>query len=148
VILAIVAPFQAIAQDTPVGVARPGHWVEQTLPSVRIAVGGQAIENELIFSSDRMAFDPGVYRLTLSFDTNVCLDKGISPIVLNVLYHRDASIVKVEAMEPSSQAGCAGGSLQFEFQNQGLGLLELNLYARWALTFPHAPIIKFLERSS
>ena len=147
-VLATVAPFQAVAQDTPVGAARPGHWVEQTLPSVRIAVGGQTTENELVFSSDRMAFVPGLYRLTLSFDTNVCQDNSISPIVLNVLYHRDASIVKVEAVEPSSQAGCASGSLQFEFQNHGLGLLELNLYARWVLSLPHAPIIKYLERSS
>ena len=134
--------------DNPPGATWWRYWVAQALPSVRVAKSGQTTENELVFSSDRMAFKPGVYRLTVSFDTNVCLDKDISPIVLSILNHQDNQIVKVEAVEPSSQASCETGSLQFEFQTSGLGLLEMNLYARWVLSLPHAPIIKYLERSN
>ena len=148
-VIAAVAPFHSFAQDTTIRAAPPWHWVAQPLPSVRVAKSGQTTRNELVFSSDRMAFKPGVYRLTVSFYTNVCLDKDISPIVLNILNHQDNQIVKVvEAVEPSSQASCETGSLQFEFQTSGLGLLEMNLYARWVLSLPHAPIIKYLERSN
>jgi hypothetical protein len=66
--------------------------------------------------------------------------------VLNVLYHRDTSIVKIEAVEPSSQASCENGSLQFEFRNRDIGLSELNVYARRVLSLPQAPAIKHLER--
>jgi hypothetical protein len=142
------AVTRKVAQTAPVEAAPSGQaYVEQARPSVRFAVGGQTAENELVFSTVPTDLGPGgVYRLTLSFDANVCLDNGISPIVLNVLYHRDASIVKIEAVEPSSQAGCENGSLQFEFQNQGFGLSELNLYARTVLSLPHAPVMKYLER--
>jgi hypothetical protein len=109
-------------------------------------VGGKTTENDLVLSAVPADLAPGLYRLELNFDSNVCLDNGISPIVLNLLYHRDASIVKIEAVEPSSQAGCEHGFLQFDFQNQGLGLVELNVYARSVLSLPHAPVIKYLER--
>jgi hypothetical protein len=133
-------PGEAAKLSSPMRVDEPENV------AVRVAAGGQTAENELIFSTVPANLGPGAYRLTLSFDANICLDNGISPIVLNVLYHRDASIVKIEAVEPSSQAGCENGSLQFDFQNRGFGLSELNVYARRVLSLPHAPVMKHFER--
>ena len=133
-------PGEAAKLSSPMRVDEPENV------AVRFAAGGQTAENELIFSTVPANLGPGAYRLTLSFDANICLDNGISPIVLNVLYHRDASIVKIEAVEPSSQAGCENGSLQFDFQNRGFGLSELNLYTRRVLSLPHAPVMKHYER--
>ena len=114
--------------------------------AVRFASGGKTTENELVFSTVPTELNPGAYRLKLNFDSNVCLDNGISPIVLNLLYHREASILKIEPVEPASQADCENGFLEFDFRNQSLGLVELNLYARRVLSLPHAPMIKYLER--
>jgi hypothetical protein len=140
-----------IAQVGPPGEAKailssPARVAEHATVDVDFATGGQTTENELLFSTVPTDLGRGVYRLSLNFGANVCLDKGISPIVLNVLYHRDASIVKQEAVEPSSQTACESGSLQFEFQNQNIGLSELNLYARRALSLPHVPVMQHLER--
>jgi hypothetical protein len=100
----------------------------------------------LLFSTVPTDLGRGFYRLKLNFGTNVCLNNGISPVVLNVLYHHNASIVKIEAVEPSSQADCENGSLQFEFQNKDFGLSELNLYARRILFLPHPPVIKYIDQ--
>jgi hypothetical protein len=119
---------------------------EEAAVAIRFATEGQTTEDELVFSTVPADLGRGVYRLSLNFGTSVCLDNGVSPIVLNVLYHRDASIVKLEAVEPSSQVGCENGSLQFEFENQNIGLSELNLYARRVLSLPRSPVVKRLER--
>ena len=144
--------------DPIVAQVRPPGQAEATIPpspvrvdahpavDVRFATGGQTTENELVLSAIPTDLGRSVYSLDLNFGVNVCPDHGISPIVLNVLYHRDTSIVKIEAVEPSSQASCENGSLQFEFRNRDIGLPELNVYARRVLSLPQAPVIKHLER--
>jgi hypothetical protein len=144
--------------DPIVAQIRPPGQAEATIPpspvrvdthpavDVRFATGGQTTENELVLSTVPTDLGEGVYRLDLNFGANVCPDHGISSIVLNVLYHRNASIVKNEAVEPNSQANCENGSLQFEFRNRDIGLSELNAYARRVLSLPQVPVIKHLER--
>jgi hypothetical protein len=144
--------------DPIVAQVRPPGQAEATIPpspvrvdahpavDVRFATGGQTTENELVLSTAPTELGRSVYRLDLNFGANVCPDHGISSIVLNILYHRETSIVKIEAVEPSSQANCENGSLQFEFRNRDIGLSELNVYARRVLSLPQAPVIKHLER--
>ena len=56
---------------------------------------GQTTENALILSTTPAAFGTGLYRVTVNFAANVCPKDGVSPIVLNVLKHRDNVIIEI-----------------------------------------------------
>jgi hypothetical protein len=139
-----------IAEVQPRGQAKevPSRRVLVGPPALEVdlAAGGLTTENQLVLSTVPSDLGRGIYRVTINLGAEVCPNNGISPIVLNVLYHRDGSIVKIEPVEPSSRAECESGSLEFEFPNQDQGLLELNVYTRRGLSLPHAPVIKHLER--
>src|SRR5262249_22179598 len=96
-------------------------------------------ENGLLLSTVAVDLGRSKYRLTADLGTRVCEVDGISPVVLNVLYHRDGSIAEIQAVEPSSDADCDNGVLQFEFENRNLGVSELNLYTRKALSLTKPP---------
>ena len=107
---------------------------------------GTTSENQLILSSNMIELGSGLYTLAVKLDANVCQQNGISPVVLNVLYHGDSGIIKNEPFEPTSQEDCERGSLQFDFNIQDIGATELNLYARSALNLHHPGQIEALNQ--
>jgi hypothetical protein len=112
-----------------------------------LAHPGQTTENSLILSTAQTPLDAGSYRVTVNFAANVCPKDGVSPIVLDILYHDDSWTSSEDAFEPSSYQNCKNGILEFEFDNRNLGLSELNFYTRRVISLGNAPILEQLVRA-